>query len=225
MSGGKFPWVRWLAAGVLLLGIAALHFLGLDDRLWPWLKENLTLLEETVGAYFAWSLILFFAAYVLVTGLSVPVSILLGLAAGALFGRWWGTGLINFASTSGATVAFLASRHLLGNLVQQSFGPRLAVINRGVERDGAYYLLTLRLIPMVPFFLVNLGMGLTRMRLRTYWWATQLGMLPANFLVVNAGTELGQLQSPHHLLSPVVLLSLLLLTIFPLSVLVLRAFR
>lgn len=222
-SRSSFRWVRWL---VLALGVGvllALHLAGLDDRFWPYLKSNHALLLEAVDQRFVLALLMFFVIYVVVIGLSIPISVLFGLAAGALFGRVMGTVLISFAATSGATAAFLVSRYLLGDLVRQRLGARLNALDQGVARDGAYYLLTLRLLPVVPFVLINLGMGVTRMRLRTYWWATQLGMLPANVLFVNAGTELGKMESPRGVLDPSVIISLVLLGLFPLAVrLVLR---
>ncbi len=141
----------------------------------------------------------------------------LSLLAGALFGRWVGTAVVSVAATVGATVAMLAGRYVLQDWVQRRFGRRLAAVNRGVERDGAYYLLTLRLIPAVPYWLVNLGMGLTPIRVRTYVAASWVGMLPATFVYVNAGTELGRIESPRDVLSPGVLGALLLLACVPLA--------
>ena len=123
---------------------------------------------------------------------------------------------MSLAATVGGTLAFLCTRYLFRDWVRQRFGDRLATVNRGVERDGACYLLALRLVPFVPFFLVNLGMGLTPMRVRTFLWASLLGMVPGTFLYVNAGTELGRLTSPLGILSPNVLLSLTLLGVVPL---------
>jgi uncharacterized membrane protein YdjX (TVP38/TMEM64 family) len=199
---------RWLLLVALVAGVVALRLLGLDDALWDHLRNNRGALKEWADDHFAAALLLFFGVYVVVIGLSLPLGTVFGLAAGFLFGRWWGLILISCASTTGATVAFLVSRYLLRDLVRARLGPRLEAIDRGVTRDGAYYLLSLRLVALVPFWLINLGMGLTGMRLRTYWWATQLGMLPANFLFVNAGTELGTIDSPRGLLSPGVLVSL-----------------
>jgi uncharacterized membrane protein YdjX (TVP38/TMEM64 family) len=202
----------------LLAALVTLHFLGLDERFWPVLKDNHAALEAWVQDHFALAVLLFFLVYVVVIGLSIPVAVLFSLAAGALFGRWWGTLITSFASTSGATVAFLVSRYLLRDTVRRWLGERLEAFDRGLERDGAYYLISLRLVALVPFWLINLGMGLTRLPLRTYWWASQLGMLPATFLFVNAGTKLGELESPRGILTPDVLVSLGLLALFPLAV-------
>jgi pyruvate/2-oxoglutarate dehydrogenase complex dihydrolipoamide dehydrogenase (E3) component/uncharacterized membrane protein YdjX (TVP38/TMEM64 family) len=159
---------------------------------------------------------LFFLAYVLVTALSLPGAALMTLLGGALFGLLEGLVLVSFASTLGASLAMLSSRFLLRDWVQQRFGRRLAGIDAGVEREGAFYLFALRLVPVFPFFLINLAMGLTRLPLRTYWWVSQLGMLPGTLVYVNAGRELGQLESLAGILSPGLLGAFVLLGVFPL---------
>ncbi|WP_298185464.1 FAD-dependent oxidoreductase [uncultured Pseudomonas sp.] len=159
---------------------------------------------------------LFFVAYVAVTALSLPGAALMTLLAGALFGLLEGFVLVSFASTAGATLAMLSSRFLLRDWVQVRFGQRLANINAGVEREGAFYLFALRLVPLFPFFLINLAMGLTRLPVRTYWWVSQLGMLPGTLVYVNAGRELGQLDSLSGILSPGLLGAFVLLGVFPL---------
>lgn len=158
---------------------------------------------------------LFFAAYVVVTALSLPLAIWMTLGAGALFGFWWGVVLVSFASSIGATLAFLAARFFLRNWVLEWFGDRTATIRAGLDRDGALYLFTLRLIPAVPFFVVNLLMGLTGLRARTFYWVSQVGMLAATIVFVNAGTQLGRLQGPRDVLTPGLVLSLALLGLFP----------
>jgi len=157
----------------------------------------------------------YFAVYVAATALSVPGATIITLAGGAVFGLWWGLLLVSFASTLGATLAFLASRFLLRDSVQSRFGQRLAEIERGIERDGAFYLLSLRLIPVVPFFLINLLMGLTRMRAGTFYAVSQIGMLPGTLVYVNAGTQLAAIASLRDVLSPALLGSLVLLGVFP----------
>lgn len=159
---------------------------------------------------------LFFLAYVAVTALSLPGAALMTLLGGALFGLIEGFVLISFASTLGASLAMLSSRFLLRDWVQSRFGQRLASIDAGVEREGAFYLFALRLVPLFPFFLINLAMGLTRLPLRTYWWVSQLGMLPGTLVYVNAGRELGQLESLSGILSPGLLGAFVLLGVFPL---------
>ena len=160
--------------------------------------------------------LVFFAGYVVVTTLSLPGAAILTLAAGALFGLPGGTLLVSFASSIGATLAFLASRYLLRDAVQARFGQRLKAINEGMAKDGPMYLLTLRLVPLFPFFLVNLLMGLTPIKTFSYYWISQLGMLAGTLVYVNAGTELAKITSLSGILSPGLLLSFVLLGIFPL---------
>ena len=158
----------------------------------------------------------YFGVYVLATALSIPGAVIITLGGGAVFGLWQGLLLVSFASTLGATLAFLASRFVLREWVEARFGQRLADINAGVDKEGAFYLFTLRLIPVVPFFLINLLMGLTRMKTWTYYWVSQLGMLAGTAVYVNAGTQLAQLESVKGILSPALLGSFVLLGIFPL---------
>jgi pyruvate/2-oxoglutarate dehydrogenase complex dihydrolipoamide dehydrogenase (E3) component/uncharacterized membrane protein YdjX (TVP38/TMEM64 family) len=160
--------------------------------------------------------VVYFLIYVLATALSFPGATIITLAGGAVFGLWQGLLIVSFASTVGATLAFLASRFLLRDWVEARFGQRLADINAGVDREGGFYLFTLRLIPVVPFFLINLLMGLTRMKVWTYYWVSQLGMLAGTAVYVNAGTQLAQLDSVKGILSPALLGSFVLLGIFPL---------
>jgi pyruvate/2-oxoglutarate dehydrogenase complex dihydrolipoamide dehydrogenase (E3) component/uncharacterized membrane protein YdjX (TVP38/TMEM64 family) len=158
----------------------------------------------------------YFLIYVLATAMSIPGAVVITLAGGAIFGLWQGLLIVSFASTVGATLAFLASRFLLRDWVEARFGQRLADINAGVNREGGFYLFTLRLIPVVPFFLINLLMGLTRMKVWTYYWVSQIGMLAGTAVYVNAGTQLAQLDSLKGILSPALLGSFVLLGIFPL---------
>jgi pyruvate/2-oxoglutarate dehydrogenase complex dihydrolipoamide dehydrogenase (E3) component/uncharacterized membrane protein YdjX (TVP38/TMEM64 family) len=160
--------------------------------------------------------VVYFLIYVLATALSIPGAVIITLAGGAIFGLWQGLLIVSFASTVGATLAFLASRFLLRDWVEARFGQRLADINAGVNREGGFYLFTLRLIPVVPFFLINLLMGLTRMKVWTYYWVSQIGMLAGTAVYVNAGTQLAQLDSVRGILSPALLGSFVLLGIFPL---------
>ncbi len=157
----------------------------------------------------------FFVIYVIVTALSLPGAAVMTLAAGALFGLLWGTVLVSFASSIGATLAFLASRYLLRDSVQRRFGDRLKAVNDGIARDGALYLLTLRLVPLFPFFLINLLMGLTSLPTRTYYLVSQVGMLAGTLVYVNAGTQLARIDSLSGIVSPGLLLSFALLGIFP----------
>ncbi len=158
----------------------------------------------------------YFLIYVIVTALSLPGAAVMTLAGGALFGLGWGLLLVSFASSLGATLAFLVSRYLLRDAVQRRFGDRLRAINEGVEKDGAFYLFTLRLVPVFPFFLINLLMGLTPIRAGTFYWVSQLGMLAGTAVYVNAGTQLAALQTLSGILSPALLGSFALLGVFPL---------
>ncbi len=158
----------------------------------------------------------YFAVYVAVASLSLPGAAILTLAGGGVLGLGWGLLLVSFASTLGATVSFLMARFVLQASVQARFGNRLAEINRGVQRDGPLYLFSLRLIPVVPFFVINLAMGLTTMRTWTFYWVSQLGMLAGTAVYVNAGTQLAQIQSLRDIVSPGLLGSFVLLGLFPL---------
>ncbi len=159
----------------------------------------------------------FFAAYVAVTALSLPGAAILTLAAGAIFGLVTGTILASFASSLGATLAFLSSRYLLRDSVQRRFASRLADVNSGIERDGPFYLFSLRLVPLIPFFVVNLVMGLTGMRATTFYLVSQAGMLAGTVVYVNAGTQLSRVDSLRGILSPGLIASFVLLGLFPLA--------
>ncbi|MGB0220600.1 MAG: FAD-dependent oxidoreductase [Sinimarinibacterium flocculans] len=158
----------------------------------------------------------FVAIYVAVTALSLPGAAILTLAAGAIFGLGWGLVLASFASSIGATLAMLVARFVAGDAVQRRYAERLRAINAGIERDGAFYLFTLRLVPLFPFFVINLLMGLTRIRVCTFYWISQIGMLAGTAVYVNAGTQLAQLESVGGILSPGLLGAFVLLGLFPL---------
>ena len=159
---------------------------------------------------------LFFAGYVAVTGLSLPGAAVMTLVAGAIFGLLWGTVIVSFASTLGATLAFLAARFMLRDWVQGQFGEKLKAINAGMAKEGGFYLFTLRLIPIFPFFIINLVMGLTPIRTWTFYWVSQIGMLAGTLVYVNAGTQLAKIDSLHGILSVELLTSFALLGVFPL---------
>ncbi|PAU66441.1 pyridine nucleotide-disulfide oxidoreductase [Pseudomonas sp. PIC25] len=180
------------------------------------LKAQQAALDARVEAHPWQAAMLFFLAYVTITGLSLPGAALMTLLAGALFGLLEGFLLVSFASTLGATLAMLSSRFLLRDWVQARFGRRFEGIDDGVRREGAFYLFALRLVPLFPFFLINLAMGLTRLPVRTFWWVSQLGMLPGTLVYVNAGRELGRLDSLGGILSPGLLGAFVLLGLFPL---------
>lgn len=182
--------------------------------------ENLKNQQDSLTEHFSanrWTFIgSYFAIYVLVTALSLPGATIMTLAGGAIFGLWTGLIIVSFASTIGASLAFLASRFFLRSLVQKKFSEKITTINRGIEKDGAFYLFTLRLIPVFPFFMINLSMGLTPIRLATFYWVSQVGMLAGTFVYVNAGTQLAQLSSLRGIFSPKLLFSFALLGLFPL---------
>ena len=161
-------------------------------------------------------MLIFFLTYVLVTGLSLPAASILTLAGGAVFGVLIGTVLVSFASTIGATLAFLASRFLFRDFIQNRFADKLQIINQGIEKDGAFYLFTLRLVPVFPFFIINLVMGLTPIRTLTFALVSQIGMLAATIVYVNAGTQLAKVNGLGDILSPQLIASFVLLGVFPL---------
>ncbi|MCH7370575.1 MULTISPECIES: FAD-dependent oxidoreductase [Aeromonas] len=173
-------------------------------------------LSVWVQAHFTLAALLFVLVYVLSTALSLPGASLLTLGGSALFGVGWGLLLVSFASSLGATLAFLSARFLLRDWVSRRFGDKLATFEAGMAKDGAFYLLSLRLIPLFPFFLINLLMGLTPIRVSTYYWVSQLGMLPGTFVYVLAGSELATLTSTGNILSPGLVAALTLLGLMPL---------
>ncbi|MGY6037679.1 FAD-dependent oxidoreductase [Aeromonas sp. AE23HZ002T15] len=202
---------------LLILGLIATFFaLDLGRYLsLPELQARQAHGAAWVEAHFGQAALLFLALYVLSTALSLPGASLLTLAGSAVFGVGWGLLLVSFASTLGATLAMLSARFLLRDWVRGRFGDRLAQFEQGMEKDGAFYLLSLRLIPLFPFFLVNLLMGLTPIRVSTYFWVSQLGMLPGTFVYVLAGAELATLTSTGNILSPGLILTLTLLGLMP----------
>ena len=208
----------WLGLGVL--AAVALFFI-LDLQRFLSLEAVQGSLGVLRGAYAQHGPLMvggYFLCYVLMAALSLPGATVMGLAGGAVFGFWVATAAVSFASSIGATLAFLMSRYLLRDAVQRRFGDRLAAVNEGVAREGAWYLFTLRLIPVFPFFVINLVMGLTPMPARTFYWVSQLGMLGGTMVYVNAGRELGRLESLSGILSPSMLLAFALLGLFPLAV-------
>ena len=154
--------------------------------------------------------------YIATTALSLPGATILTLAGGGIFGLWEGTLIVSFASSIGATLAFLAARFLFKNTVKEKFGEHLKTIDAGIDKEGAFYLFTLRLVPVVPFFMINVLMGLTAINLRSFYWVSQAGMLAGTIVYVNAGTQLAKLESLADILSPIIVGSFVLLGVFPL---------
>lgn len=179
-------------------------------------KSQQAAIEAYQAAHPWWTAGIFFTVYAVSTALSFSGAAVLTLVAGTLFGVLWGTIIVSFASTLGATLAFLIARFVLRDWVQDRFGDKLKAINAGVAKEGGFYLFTLRLIPVFPFFIINLVMGLTPIRIWTFIWVSQLGMLVGTAVYVNAGTQLAQIDSLKGILSPGLLASFVLLGIFPL---------
>lgn len=182
------------------------------------IKEKQQLIDEFYQQHPIVFPALFFLLYVVMAAVSFPGAAVMTLLAGAVFGNIIGTIIVSFASTLGATLAFLMARYLFQDTLLARYGDKLNKINSGIEKDGGYYLLTLRLIPLFPFFVVNLLMGLTRIQALVFYWVSQLGMLPATIIYVNAGTQLAALDSLSGILSPQVLFALALLGLFPIIV-------
>ncbi|MFA7416557.1 MAG: FAD-dependent oxidoreductase [Rhizobium sp.] len=204
---------------VLAVGVAAIlyftldlgQYIGLDA-----LKSRQAAIESWRVAHQGPALAIFFATYVVMAMLSLPGALVMTLAAGAIFGLWWGSLIVSFASSLGATLAFLLSRFLLRDWVAQRFAQRVQAIDDGIRREGMFYLFALRLVPIFPFFLVNLLFGLTTMKVRSFYWVSQLGMLAGTVVYVNAGTRLAKIDSLSGIVSPGLLFSFALLGIFPL---------
>ncbi len=211
---------RKLVIALLLLASVAVFFaldLGRYFSL-AFLKESQDSLATLYGQRPLLVMLGFFVVYVGVTALSLPGATIMTLAAGASFGLLRGTLLVSLASTIGATLAMLAARYLLRDAIQQRFGQRLAEVNKGIEKEGAFYLFTLRLIPVVPFFALNLLMGLSRMKTWTYFWVSQVGMLAGTLAYVNAGTQIARIDSLKSIVSPGLIGSFVLLGLLPLGV-------
>ena len=208
---------RLILIGVIAAAIVAFFALDLGRFL------TLDALKSSQASFAAWydaaPLVVigaYFLVYVAVTALSLPGAAVMTLAGGALFGLGIGTLVVSFASSLGATLAFLVSRFLLRDWVQRRFGDRFAAVNAGMAKDGAFYLFTLRLVPLFPFFVINLVMGLTPIKVRTFYWVSQVGMLAGTLVYVNAGTQLARLDSLAGILSPALIGSFALLGVFPL---------
>ncbi|WP_193853051.1 FAD-dependent oxidoreductase [Orrella marina] len=211
------PWLRWLLVSLIA---AALVWTYMAFDLDQWL--NLETLKQSHQSLQGWyedtparALVIYFLIYAIATAVSIPGATILTLGAGAIFGFGPGLLMVSFASSIGALLAFLVARYLLRDAVQRRFSGSLERINEGIERDGTFYLLTLRLVPLFPFWLVNLVMGLTPMKSGRYYVVSQLGMLPATIIYVNAGTQIAALESTQEILSPALLGSLILLGVFP----------
>ena len=214
---------KLIVVTALIMAALALLFIGKSQgvAIFDYLDlQYLKAQQATIDAYFDTHPLLtsaiYFSVYVLVTAFSLPGAAVMTLAGGAVFGLLWGTVIVSFASTIGATLAFLVSRYLLRDVVQARFGDKLKAINAGIDKDGPFYLFTLRLVPLFPFFVINLVMGLTPLATRTFYWVSQIGMLAGTLVYVNAGTQLARIESMDGILSPGLIASFTLLGLFPL---------
>jgi uncharacterized membrane protein YdjX (TVP38/TMEM64 family) len=216
-SSRKQTLFRLILLAVVLVLVAAYFLFDLGRYLdLAFLKEVHGSAVGLVREHPVVSTIAFFAAYVVVTALSLPGAAVMTLAGGAVFGLVWGLVIVSFASTVGATLAMLISRRLLGDLVQRKFSQQLASVNQGLARDGGFYLFSLRMVPLFPFFVINLVMGLTPIATWTFYWVSQVGMLPGTFVYVFAGTQLATVEGVGDVLSPGLIVALSLLGLFPL---------
>ena len=211
--------LRRIALLTLIIGLfVAFWALNLDRYLTlTYLKASLSGVKALHAGHPVIVLLGYFVVYVAVAALSFPGAAVLTVAGGALFGLLAGTVVVSFASSLGATIACLVSRYILGAWVQNRLGERTDRINEGIEREGAFYLFSLRLIPLFPFWAINLAMGLTRMPLRTFYWVSQLGMLAGTIVYVNAGRELARIDSLRGILSPSLIISFTLIGILPIA--------
>ena len=207
-----------VALVILVIGLLATFFLLDGDA-----YLNLGYLQQVRGDVVFYvesnplvSSVSYFVLYVLVTALSVPGALIMTLAGGAVFGLPWGLLLVSFASTIGATLAMLVSRTLLRDWVQVRFKTQLVTVNQGLADDGGFYLFSIRMVPLLPFFMVNLVMGLTHISLWQFYWVSQVGMLAATFVFVFAGTQLAAIETLSGILSPGMIVALSLLGLFPL---------
>jgi uncharacterized membrane protein YdjX (TVP38/TMEM64 family) len=208
---------KLVIVGLVLLLIILFKVFGLDQYLTlSYLKEQQAHFGDLYAANRVVVIGTYMLIYIIVTALSLPGAAVMTLAGGGLFGLVTGTIVVSFASTIGATLACIVARYLLRDWVQNKFGDKLTKINEGMEKEGGFYLFSLRLVPIFPFFVINLVMGLTSIRLTTYYWVSQLGMLPATIVFVNAGKELAKLDSLKGILSPGLLISFGLLGLLPL---------
>ena len=201
-----------LVATIVILAVNFGQYLTLENA-----KAQQALLNDYIESHFVAAAVTYFILYVMITAFSIPGAAVVTLLGAALFGFWTSLLLVSFASTIGATLAFLSSRFLLRDWVQSKFGDKLSTINQGVEKDGAFYLFSLRLIPVFPFFLINLLMGLTPISVGRYYLTSQLGMLPGTAVYLNAGTQLAEIESLSGIVSPSVLISFALLGVFPIA--------
>ncbi len=216
----KIPDTRKIVV-IGVIGVIVVLFFALDLQQYmnlAYIKESRENFQALLARYPLLVTGAFFIIYVGVTALSLPGAAVMTLAGGALFGFWVGLVIVSFASTIGATLACAVARYLFRDWTKEKMGAWYDKINAGIKREGAFYLFTLRLIPAIPFFAINLGMALTEMRLWTFYWVSQAGMLAGTAVYINAGNQLGQVSRMGDILSPPLILSFVILGIFPLAV-------
>lgn len=203
---------------IAFIGVFIILFFASDLKQYftlGYFKSEQQAFEAYYSANTGLTIAIYMLIYILLTALSLPGATVMSLAGGAVFGFWISTIIVSFASTIGATLAFSASRFLLKDYIQNKFGDRLTAINQGIEKEGTFYLLTLRLLPVFPFFMVNLLMGVSPIRTSIFYLVSQIGMLPATMVYINAGTQLAKITSLQGIFSPSLIFSFALLGIFP----------
>lgn len=210
---------RIIIVAAIIIAVILFKFLGLGQYLsLDYLKASQDKFTQIYASHRLLVIATYMGIYIVVTALSLPGAAVMTLAGGAMFGFWVGVLVVSFASTIGATLASFVARFLLRDWVQNRFGEKLSRINQGIEKEGAFYLFSLRLVPIFPFFVINLAMGLTPMKLWTFYWVSQIGMFPGTMVYVNAGKELGRIESLSGILSPGLIISFVILGLFPITV-------
>ncbi len=219
MGNNRAGNIKKIVGVLVIIGlIAAFKIFNLGDYLsLSYIKESQQNFQELYAQNNVAVIAGYMLVYIIVTALSLPGAAVMTLAGGATFGFVTGLVAVSFASTIGATLACIVSRFILRDWVQAKIGDKLKTVNEGVEKEGAFYLFTLRLIPAFPFWLINVGMGLTKMPLKTFYWVSQVGMLAGTAVFVNAGKELGRIDSLSGILSPGLIISFILLGVFPIA--------
>lgn len=210
---------RIIIVASIIIAVILFKFLGLGQYLsLDYLKASQDKFTQIYASHRLLVIATYMGIYIVITALSLPGAAVMTLAGGAMFGFWVGVLVVSFASTIGATLASFVARFLLRDWVQNRFGEKLSKINQGIEKEGAFYLFSLRLVPIFPFFVINLAMGLTPMKLWTFYWVSQIGMFPGTMVYVNAGKELGRIESLSGILSPGLIISFVILGLFPITV-------
>ena len=207
---------KLILAGIFVALIVAFFAFDLGQM---FTLENLKAQQAALSEYYTNNtlliIVVFFLVYIAVAGMGLPAAAIMTVAAGAIFGFWTGFILVSFASTIGATIAFLLTRYLFHDAVQRKFGDKLAKLNAGIEREGAMYVFSLRLVPFIPFFVINSVLALTKLKAVTFYWASQIGMLLGTAVYVNAGTQLATIETMGDIVDIRIIASFLLLAVFP----------